>query len=139
VHDRPAVVAAGDVGCREHLDHTGQRANRVERQAGQAPVRHRRQAERRVQRAGELGHVVDVGGLARDVQVRGFVRMGHADTGRGHVDAGFGDGGFVGLVHRCSRHAVARAHTLTACGGNGSRGRVSSQKRCNKPPATARR
>ena len=100
----------------------------VERQRRQPAMRHRRQAERRVQGAGELGHVVDVGGLAGHVQVRRLVRGGTPTPAsglawrrrrcgprrRGRASArGLGDGGFVRLVHAC-RHAVSRAHTLTA-------------------------
>ena len=58
----------------------GMRADRVEVQRRQAAVRHRRQAERAVQRAGELGHVVDVGRLAGHMQVRRLVRPADADA-----------------------------------------------------------
>ena len=53
----------------------GMRARSASRSMrGEAAVRDRRQAERGVQRAGELGQVVDVGRVAGDVQVRRLVR-----------------------------------------------------------------
>ncbi len=100
VHDRAAVVAAGDRIGAERVDHAGQLAHGIEIDRLQAPVRHRRQAERGVQRAGELGHVVDVGRFAGHVQVGGLVRVRHAHTRRRHVRRhGVEQGGFPRLVH----------------------------------------
>ncbi len=81
VHDRAAVVAAGDVGGAPNTSTTPGSARTASRSiAFKRAVRHRRQAERGVQGAGELGHVVDVGRLAGDVQVRRLVRVRHADA-----------------------------------------------------------
>src|SRR5690606_1830516 len=64
VHDRPAVVAPGDVGGDEHAEHTGRGEHGGEIHRHDAGVRVGGQAERRVRGAGGLGEVVDVGGLA---------------------------------------------------------------------------
>ena len=56
---------------------------RARSMASMRAVGDRREAERRVQRAGELGQVVDVGRAAGDVQVRRLVRPRDADAGAG--------------------------------------------------------
>jgi hypothetical protein len=70
LHDRAALVLAGDVLGSDHVHHARQRAQRGQSDALEPAVRHRRQAECGVQRAGQLGQVVDVGGAAGDMQVR---------------------------------------------------------------------
>ena len=126
VHDRAAVVDAGNVGGRQHRDHAGHRAHPRQVERDQPPVRHRRQAERAMQRAGDLGQVVDVGRAARDVERRGFMRARGADDGRGRARA----------------HARAHARnsrTWVALAGSGSSGRVSSQSRRSRLALTASR
>ena len=76
-------VRPRQVGGGEHGDDAGQGADGVEPHRRDAAVRHRRQAERAVQRAGELGQVVDVGGLARHMQRGRLVRPADADAGAG--------------------------------------------------------
>src|SRR5204863_4418346 len=84
--------------------------------------------QRRMQRAGELGQVVHVRGLARHVQVRRLVRQrGADDGGTRQVDE---------LVHGVT---PSRAHTLVACAGSASSPRVSSQKRHSRFCATRTR
>ena len=78
VDDRAAVVGAGDVVGREHRHHARHGADGVERERRDAPVGRGRQAQRAMQGAGDLGDVVDVGGLAGHVQVRRFVRAADA-------------------------------------------------------------
>jgi hypothetical protein len=128
VHDRAAVVAAGDVGGGQHRDDARLCADAVERQPEQPAVRDRRQAQRRVQRADDLRQVVDIGRLAGHVQVRRLVRQrGTDDRCGGQIDP---------LVHGA---ASVRAHTLVAASGSGSAGRVSSQQRHSRFCATRSR
>jgi len=129
--ERAAVVDARNVGRGDDVDHAGQRAQRVEVDGAQHAMRQRRQAERGVQRAGELGQVVGVGCGAGHVQVGGLVRQ-----------AGAGDGFPVGeqrpfgwLVHAFA----SRLQTLSARSGSGSSARVSSHSRCSRLPATRSR
>jgi hypothetical protein len=104
VNDRAAVVGARDVVGRDDLDHARHGADGVQRQRRDAAVGGRREAQRAVQRAGQLGNVVDVGGFAGHVQVRRFVRPADAHAhaalvgdGLGaHVDARGGVGQVVG-------------------------------------------
>ena len=79
VDDRAAVVGAGDVTGRQHRHHPrlGHQGRGVHAQ--ESSMRHRRQAQRRVQGAGGLGQVVGVGRRARHVQVGGFVRERTSD------------------------------------------------------------
>ncbi|MDT4828340.1 hypothetical protein FQZ97_617220 [compost metagenome] len=132
VNDRAAVVGAGDVVGGDHRDHAGHGADGVEGQRRHAAVGHRRQAQRAVQRAGEFGNVVDVGGFAGHVQVRRLVRAAdahaHAAVVRqrfgAHVDAGGGvlqvvgkglgglqQAGVDGFVHGQSPSAATLATT----------------------------
>ena len=92
VHDRAAVVAAGDVGGGEYADHTGHRTHRVEIEPGDAGVRLGGQAERGVCGAGEFGQIVHVHRLAAHMQVGGFVRVGMAGGGGGGREVGAGAG-----------------------------------------------
>ena len=137
VHDRAALVFAGDVFGGNHVHHAGQRAQRVQTDALEPAVRHRGQTQRRMQRAGQFGQVVDVGGAAGHVQVGRLVRMVAAD--HGSVRGRLGEGGVGDLVHASSllRQAVDVAHTL-AC-AKGACVRVSSHSRLSKPRATWRR
>ena len=82
VDHRAAIVRAGDVGGNQHRDDAGHRLDACTIDRDQLAVRDRREAERGVQRAGELGQVVDVGRAAGDVQVRRFVRARDADARR---------------------------------------------------------
>ena len=86
VDDRAAVVGAGDVAGREHRHHPRLGHQRRGVHAQQAPVRHGRQAQRRVQRARGLGQIVGVGRRAGHVQVGGFVRQRASD----HLRSGCG-------------------------------------------------
>ena len=125
-----AVVHAWNVGGGEHRHHAGQRAQALEVDTEQAAVRHGRQAERGVQRAGGFGNVIHVRGLPADVQVGGFVRARDADDGFAARA-----GAFVIQVRRLLLRVVRRVHaalqTCVAEAGSGSCGRVSSQKRCS--------
>ena len=95
VHDRPAVVGAGEVGGGEHADHAGHRTHRVQVEPGDAGVRLGGQAERGVRGAREFGQIVHVHRLAAHMQVGGFVRVGVA-SGGGSVR---GVGAGAGRVH----------------------------------------
>jgi hypothetical protein len=74
-----------------------------------------RQAQRGMQRACELRDVVDIGRLARHVQVRRLMRMRRMRGGRGSVTLHW-------PVHGSS-YPVAK--TLTRAAGKGWSGRVS--------------
>ena len=137
VNDRAAVVAAGNVLGRQHGDDARHGADAVEVHRGQPSGRHRRQAERAMQRSLQFGQVVDVVRLAGDVQRCGFMRPADADAhalllrerfgidvdAGGSVDPVIGKGagsgrfqkagvGFVqGLVHlRHLRSVLAEPH-----------------------------
>ena len=111
-------------------------------------VRDRRQAERRVQRAGELGQVVDVGRRAGDVQVRRLVRQRGADAAPTRA-AGVARTQPVRIERAVHGVASARGvgdarapstlHTLDSLAASGAFGRVSSQKRRSRFCATCRR
>jgi hypothetical protein len=88
VDDRPAVVRAGDVGGDQHGDDARHRRDALAVDGDEAAVRDGREAERGVQRAGELGQVVDVGRGAGDVQVRRLVRQRSADAAVGRARVG---------------------------------------------------
>ena len=90
VNDGAAIVGPRNVAGRHHQHHAGQCANGVQRHAGQLATRHRRQAQRAVQRAGEFGNVVDVGGFTGHVQVGRFVRATDADASATTLGIGFG-------------------------------------------------
>ena len=81
VHHRPAVVAPRDVGGDQHPDHAGGGEHRGEVHRHDAGVGLRRQGERRMRGTCGFGEVVDVGGLAGHVQVRGLVRVRVAHRG----------------------------------------------------------
>jgi hypothetical protein len=65
--DRTDVVVAGNVGRRDESDDArhGERLRRID--TLQLAMRHRRNDQRRMQRAGQFGHVVDIGRLAGDL------------------------------------------------------------------------
>ncbi len=149
VDDRAAVVRPGNVGGDQHRDDAGQRRDAGAVDRDQAPVGDGRKTERRVQRAGELGQVVDVRRRAGDVQVRRFVRQGSAHAGR-ERRAGARCRGAQPLRIERTVHGVASAraagptcaielHTLESLAASGAFGRVSSQKRLSRFCATCRR
>ena len=147
VHDRAALVLARDVFGRDHVDHARQGAQRVQSNALEPAVGQRRQAQRAVQRAGQLGQVVDVGGGAGDVQVRRLVRVVASDHAGGVLRAGAGleirgEVGACGLVHGLgfpSQALAVRAWSHTLARASGCCVRVCSHIRLSKPRATWRR
>ncbi len=125
----PQSLTPGMSRRREHVHHAGQRAQPVQvDRLQQHAVRHGRQAQRGVQRAGQLGQVVGVGRAAADVQRGRFVGPGSAHLGRDRHQQGR-VGGSVHVV-------VSRAQTDTASAGSGLSARVSSQKRFSRFCAT---
>jgi hypothetical protein len=128
VQDRPAVVVAGDVGGREHVDDARHGTDPVQSHRAQAPVRDRRQAEGGVQRAGQLGDVVDVGGAAGHVQVGRLVRARRTDAGAGAR---------LEKARRGAGHATLQIDVASVL--QAASGRVSSQKRRNRFCATRSR
>ena len=96
MNDGAAVVDAGNIGCRDHLHHFGHGAHGLQRQRRQTAMGHGREPQGAVQRAFELGQVVDIGGLAGHMQVCGLVLAAHA-----HARAlvmGLGLGHFVDAI-----------------------------------------
>ena len=67
-----------DVGRQHQADHAGQRQRSGRVESEQASMRQRRQDRSRVQRAGQLGQVVDEGGRTRDMGAGALVRQGLA-------------------------------------------------------------
>ncbi len=152
VDDRAAVVDAGDVVRGEHGHHAGHRLDARQVDGGDAAVRHRRQAERRMQRAGELGQVVDVGRAAGHVQVRRLVRARDADAGarlqrlvfvgRVRPQPGRVEGAIHGSDAAFARRGATctiECQTLVSCAASGASRRVSSQKRRSRFFAACRR
>ena len=149
VDDRAAIVGAGDVGGDQHCDDAGQRRDALAIERDEAPVGDRRQAQRGVQCAGELGQVVDVGRGAGDVKVRRLVRKRRADGRRSPrrvVEAGRARRAQPLRIER-SIHGVEAArgagspcaialHTLDSAAASGASRRVSSQKRRSRFCAT---
>ena len=135
VDDGSAVVGAGEVGrgIDRHHAGLGPQQRQVDRQ--QPAMRGRRQAERGMQRAGQLGQVVDVGRGAGDMQVRRFMRQADADARAGGMPVGLGAGQCP--RRRCRRRcrsggpggAHAALHTDTWSAGSGVSARVSSHSR----------
>ena len=81
VQDGAAVVRPRNVGRRQHRHHAGQGTQAIQRHGGDAAMGHGRQAQRAVQRARQLGNVVNVGRLARHMQVRRLVGTADAHAG----------------------------------------------------------
>jgi len=78
MNDRSAIVAARNVGRRDHGHHARHGADGVELHVLEPAIRRGRQAQRAVQRAGKFGDVVDVRGFAGDVQLGRLVRPADA-------------------------------------------------------------
>ena len=165
VQHRAAVVLAGNVRGREHAHHAGHGAHGGQ-VAVQQPARgHGGEAERAVQRAGQLGDVVGVGRGAGHVQLGRFMRAAHAHPRSGVHRRGFGAGiearlevvlvvgeglvlaqEFFGNsgVHDDLLQAVTAVcgstlKTLVAWLASGATARVSSHRRCSRFCATCRR
>ena len=83
VHNRPAIVDTWDVRCDEHVDDIGRRTHRAQVDRCEHRVCLGTQSERDMQCAGELGDIVDVGRLTRNVESRGLVRRVCAGDTRG--------------------------------------------------------
>src|SRR2546423_2525716 len=79
VQYRADVVLTEDVRGRDHCDHAGGAAHRLEIELDDLCMRLARNAERCVERSGRLGKVVDVARLAGDVQLGAIVRQGFAN------------------------------------------------------------
>jgi hypothetical protein len=124
VHQRAAFVGPRDARGGEHVHHAGQRAQRVQVHRLQHTMRQRRQAQGRVQRAGQFGQVVGVGRAPAHVQRGRLVRVGHAHHGR-----------LRGAVH----HRVSTWRTSSCAAASGASGLVSSHRRRNRLPATCSR
>ena len=152
VDDRPTIVRAGDVARNEDRDHAWHPPDAVEVDAEQLAVGDMREPERRMQRAGELGQVVDVGRAARDVQVPRLVRPRDADPCAGldrHricVGLRLQPGRVDGAVHGVTRAEASPGvtcgialQTLVSCSPRGPSRRVSSQSRRRRFFATWRR
>jgi hypothetical protein len=71
---RPDVVASRDIGRADHCHNPGRAPHRLEVEGDELRECLGRDSDRRVQRPGRLGQVVDVACLARDVQGRAVVR-----------------------------------------------------------------
>ncbi|MGF6751452.1 hypothetical protein OKW36_007112 [Paraburkholderia sp. MM5482-R1] len=109
MNDRADVVDAGDVVGGEDRDDAGRRAHLVERDRDDLRVRLRRQPQRRVQRAGQLGNVVGVGRAAAYVQMRGLVRTRHVHLGEVVEFLNLFQERFGLLVHGCVLRILERA------------------------------
>jgi len=122
--DGAAIIGAGDVGAGEHGHHAGLRAQQGEIEVAQLAVGHGRQAQRRMQQAGDLGQIVHIGCGAGHVQVGGFMRQGLACSGLGlHAEAS---------VPWAGKPPSLAGQTETSALLSGASGRVSSQKRCSR-------
>jgi hypothetical protein len=103
------VVEAGNVARGEHGDHAGRRGRHRQVELPQAPAGDRTQHQRRMQRAGRLGDVVDIERLAGDVLQRTVMALRGVDLA---LHSASTSTAWPGAVTRSSRR---RSRFFAAC------------------------
>ena len=98
MNDGAAVVDTGNIGSGDHVHHIRHGAHGFQRQRCELAMRHGRQAQSAMQRAPQLGQVIDIGCLARHMQVGGFMLAADAHTRA--LPVGLGFRAFVDAVSR---------------------------------------
>ena len=129
---------ARHIGGGQDVHHARYRTRRIEVEARDARVRARGQCGCGMQRAGQLGQVIDVGGGTGHVQVRALVRRVATDLGEvGIRDA---DGVDVGRrVHSPTSCTVSGVSVAPVAPASGERGAYCSHTRRSRLPAACLR